>query len=199
MDIAGNITRQGDRDIPMPKRGFLYTYSGCIALPDGAPTLLDVAVALSRECRYAGNGMRWWPVSLHCFCVADLLPPKLKLHGLLHDASECVTGDVPKPVKTDEIEAFEDMVQERFYASLKLTMPTADEWLNVKRADQDVMRGEVYTVGTQALQEVYERRPRAEALVLKYLAEFPPLECISPDGRAPIEFLRRYWVYRDML
>jgi len=202
LDIIANVARDEGvckRNGEVPKRGFLYTYSGRIALPDGAPTLLDIAVALSRECRYAGNGMRWWPVSLHCLCVADLLPDSLKLHGLMHDAAECITGDVPKPVKTDEIEAFEDMVQARIYESLKLTPPTAEEWCIIKQADMDVMRGEVYTVGTPALQEVYSRCPDAEALVIKYAAEYPPMECICPDGRAPIEFLRRYRVYRDLL
>ena len=85
-------------------RGFLYTYSGKLAYPGGAPSLLDIAVSLSREGRYAGAGQRWWPVALHTFVACDLLPKHLQLDGLLHDSPETITGDTPKPSKTDEIE-----------------------------------------------------------------------------------------------
>lgn len=181
------------------KRGILYTYSGRVAYPEGAPTLQDIGVSLSREGRYAGAGLRWWPVMLHTFVVCDLLPKPLKLHGLLHDSGECITGDIPKPVKTDEIERFEDNVKKVIYKSLGLQRPTKAEWRRVKRADGEALRGEVYTVGTQALQGVYSRYPKAEDLVIKYLEKFPPEECLSPDGRAPIEFLKRFRMYSDWL
>lgn len=199
MDIEHNLKRAGDK-IAAPKRGLLFTYSGRISYPDGAPSIQDIAVGLSRECRYAGAGLRWWPVALHCFCVADLMPKKLKVYGLLHDASECLTGDVPKPVKTDEIEQFEEEMQERIYKSLGLPLLTSEkDRAIVKQADRDVLRGEVYTVGTQALQEVYERCPHAERIVVKYLKQYPPMECISPDGSCPIEFIRRFRIYKDLL
>ena len=181
------------------RRGRLFTYSGCIAFPGGAPNLLDIAVSLSRECRYAGNGMRWWPVTLHTFCVCDMLPPKLRLHGLLHDSPECITGDAPKPTKTDAFEELEQTLLVAIYKSFGLAMPTPEEHAVVKRADDDVLNGEVYTVGTRALQQEHPRCPMAEELVMKYLAEYPPMECITPDGRAPMEFMRRFRVYTDLL
>jgi hypothetical protein len=181
------------------ERGILYTYSGKISFPDGAPSLLDIAVSHGRECRYAGAGMRWWPVILHTFVVCDLLPPQLKLHGLIHDSPESITGDVPKPVKTPEIEALEDFLLKGIYRNFKLKLPTRAEHKAIKKADHAALCGEVYTVGTQALQAEYPRAPLAEKLVMKYLAEYPPMECLQPDGRAPIEFLRRFRVYSDML
>jgi hypothetical protein len=180
-------------------RGNLYTYTGVISFPEGAPTLMDMAVSLSRICRYAGGGMRWWPVMLHTFVVCDLLPAPVRVHGLLHDGAECITNDVPKPVKTDAIEELEEHLTHKIYAALGLTWPTQAEYELVKKADRDALCGEVYTVGTQALQQVYERCPKAEKLVMKYLALFPPMECITPDGRAPIEFLRRFRLYSDAL
>ena len=143
--------------------------------------------------------MRWWPVGLHTFAVCDMLPNELKLHGLLHDSPECITGDVPKPVKTQDIEDFEQELLARIYASFGLALPTTAEHEQIKVADVAVFQGEVYTVGTQALQAENTRCPQAEELVMKYLAEFHPMECIVPDGRAPIEFMRRFRVYRDML
>ena len=177
----------------------LYTFSGRAAWPEGAPTVQDIAIALSREGRYAGAGIRWWPVVLHTFVVCDLLPNKLKLHGLLHDAPEAITGDIPKPVKIVEMEDLENKILSRIYSTFELVLPTSEEHLLIKEADRLALCGEVYTVGTQALQQIYPRYPEAEDLVMKYLVEFPPLECLTPDGRAPIEFIRRFRRYSEML
>src|ERR1700678_1908401 len=98
-------------------RGTLYTYSGKIAFPGGAPSLFDTAVALSREGRFAGAGQRFFPVALHTFVVCDLLPTSLQFDGLLHDSPEVVTGDTPKPAKSDEIEKFEEELLRGIYAS----------------------------------------------------------------------------------
>ncbi len=183
----------------MRRRGTLYTYSGKISFPGGAPCLFDMAVQLSRECRYAGAGMRWWPVALHTFVVCDLLPEPLKIHGLAHDTAETITGDVPKPVKTRAIENFENTLLHSIYRkTFHIPLPTKAEHAIVKAADTNVLCGEVYTVGTRRLQDIYPRCPQAEELIMKYLAEYPPLECINPDGRAPIEFLRRARLYMDM-
>src|ERR1700676_2252398 len=76
-------------------RGTLYTYSGKVGFPEGAPSLLDMAVSLSREGRFAGAGLRFFPVALHSFVVADLLPDHLKWDGLIHDSPEVITGDTP--------------------------------------------------------------------------------------------------------
>lgn len=183
----------------MKQRHTLYTYSGRISYPNGAPSLFDIAVSLSREGRYAGAGMRWWPVVLHTFVVCDLLPDPLKIHGLLHDSPECITGDVPKPVKTPAVEALERRLTTNIYRNFGIALPTKKEHAIVKEADVKTLCGEVYTVGTQALQQIYARCPEAETLVVKYLAEFPPMECISPDGRAPVEFMRRFRMYLDLM
>jgi hypothetical protein len=183
----------------MAKRGHLYTYSGKLSFPGGAPSLFDMAVQLSRECRYAGAGMRWWPVALHTFVVCDLLPDHLKIHGLAHDTPETITGDVPKPVKTAKIEEFErDLLRSIYRKTFRIPQPTPAEHIILKKADTDVLCGEVYTVGTRKLQDEYPRCPQAEELVIKYLEQYPPLECINPDGRAPIEFMRRFRLYMDM-
>jgi hypothetical protein len=178
--------------------GFLYTYNGKIAFPGGAPTLLDIAIGLSREGRFAGQGVSWWPVILHTFVVCDLLPKRLKIHGLLHDSEESITGDIPKPLKTEAENVLGETIRKSIYRSNKLAYPTAKQWALIKIADHRALCGEVYTVGTRFLQGVYHHDPEVEALCLKYAAEFPPNECLSPDGRAPMEFLSRYNVYRKL-
>ena len=180
-------------------RGVLYTYSGATAYPNGTHQLRDIAISLSREGRYVGAGTRWYPVILHTFVVCDLLPKQLRGHGLLHDSPEYITGDTPKPVKTDAIEAQEDALLLDIYRSLGYRPPTLAEHKRIKVADKQAQRGEVYTVGTVALQQVRERYQRAEELTLKYVAEYPYAECLDAGGRAPMEFMRRFREYSKYL
>jgi hypothetical protein len=180
-------------------RGTLYTYDGSIAFPNGTHTLRNIAIGLSREGRYAGAGMRWWPVGLHTFIVCDLLPDNMKFDGLMHDAPEYITGDAPKPVKTDEYEALEEQLLKDIYASFKVRFPSPELRAVIKVRDKQVLRGEIYTVGTQALQSLHERYPEAEELVYKYLNMYSYEDCLDAGGKVPIEFMRRFRSYKDLL
>jgi hypothetical protein len=60
---------------------------------------LDIAHALSHQCRYAGHTMEFYSVAEHCVHVHDAAPPDLRAWALLHDASEAYLVDVPRPVK----------------------------------------------------------------------------------------------------
>ncbi len=179
-----------------PRRGTLYTYSGAIGFPECAPSIRDIAVSLSREGRYAGAGRDFWPVALHTFVVCDMLPESLKLHGLLHDAPECITGDVPKPSKTDEIEAFEEEILRSVYASLNIPFPEIWEREAVKHEDHKALCGEVYTVGTEALMEYYDPCPEAENLVRLYWNKYDYNDMLKADGAVQAEFIRRFHDYK---
>lgn len=173
-----------------------YTYTGHFDHPGGAPSLLDIAVSLSRECRYAGSGVAWWPVALHTFVVADLLPAELKVHGLLHDASECVLGDIPKPAKTYAIEQMEKELLDAIYGSLALVQLSPDDAEQVHQADRRVLHGEVWTVGTQSLRQVYPHDTEAMELVDYYARCFPVEDCVGGENAPCVkEFLRRFEVY----
>ena len=174
----------------------LYTYSGKIAWPNGSPSILDIAVSLSREGRYAGAGVHWWPVALHTFVVCDLLPPPWKLHGLLHDASECITGDVPKPAKTKAITAMEDTIQRQIYVNFSIEWPSDEVWKAVHVADARALHGEVGTVGTRALRDIYPKDMEAEQLVWKYFNQYTVEQCVDANGVVVNEFIRRYGLYR---
>ena len=177
----------------------LYTYTGKVAFPGGAPSLLDIAVSLSREGRYCGHGLRFWPVVLHVFAVCDMLPDELKFDGLNHDDPECILGDTPKPAKSTGVSSFEDELLGAMYNSFGVTLPTPEQRVLVKQADKAILRGEVYTVGTQALQAVYERHPKAEAIVQSYADRYSYADCLEAGGRVPIEFIRRFRAYKDLL
>jgi hypothetical protein len=180
-------------------RGTLYTYSGKVGFPEGAPSILDMAVSLSRECRYAGACFRFWPVALHSFVVADLLPNHLKWDGLVHDSPEVITGDTPKPAKTDEIERFEEELLRSTYNSFHVYMPSMAERHTIKEADGNTFRGEVYTVGNHALQEFHGRNGKAEELIFDYASQYTYADMLDASGKVPMEFMRRFRLYKSML
>lgn len=59
----------------------------------------NIAHGLSLICRYAGQGRFHYSVGEHSILVSYFVPEKFALEGLMHDASESVLGDIPKPLK----------------------------------------------------------------------------------------------------
>jgi hypothetical protein len=93
---------------------WLQTYSGqCFWPLDPRPEeieLVDIAHALSMSCRYGGHCTRFYSVAEHSVLVSRHVPPEHALWGLLHDAAEAYSADVPRPLKRNltgwkEIEA----------------------------------------------------------------------------------------------
>lgn len=58
----------------------------------------DIAAGLSRRYRFNGQADRPLTVAQHSLAVADRLPPKLQLWGLLHDATEAYLPDLARPL-----------------------------------------------------------------------------------------------------
>lgn len=171
---------------------WIYTYSGRRAGPDAdSPSLQDVGIALGRICRFAGNGVRFWPVLLHSFVVADLLPSPLKIHGLTHDGMECVFSDIPTPVKPPEIHAGEARMMPRLREELGVPEPSHTDRVLVKTADEEAFHAEAHTVGPWALRSLYERCPKTEELVMKYAHQYRHDDYLAPDGLAVLDYVKR--------
>ena len=110
--------------------------------------LEDIAHALSHICRFGGHCAQFYSVAQHSILVASALPVELKAHGLLHDAGEAYLGDVIWPLKHITyfrgipFSVYEEGLQIRIFAALKIRELTADEKALVKNADTRVLMAE---------------------------------------------------------
>lgn len=95
----------------------------------------EIAHSLSNLCRYTGHVNSFYSVAEHSILVSRLVPDKLALCGLLHDASECFLGDVSSPLKKllPEYREIEDRVERAIAAHFDIPFPYPKE---IKEADK---------------------------------------------------------------
>jgi len=113
----------------------------------------DIAHALSMLCRYGGHTPEHYSVAQHSCLVAQLLEPRLRIYGLLHDAAEAYLGDVVSPLKGQlalKGKPFCEAEEELRAAILRaLDVPDleADGWWQVWAADVSARMLEEATFG----------------------------------------------------
>ena len=59
----------------------------------------DIALGLSRECRFSGQTRWFYSVAQHSVLASRIVPEKFALEALLHDATEAYLRDLPYPLK----------------------------------------------------------------------------------------------------
>lgn len=92
---------------PVRQGDWMQTYTGKKFWPlDPRPQevdIVDIAHSLSMQCRYAGHCRKFYSVAEHSVLIARWLvgrtDAQTALYGLLHDAAEAYTVDVPRPLK----------------------------------------------------------------------------------------------------
>ena len=98
---------------------FQQTYTGRrFYVEDPRPEdvfIVDIAHHLAMLVRYNGAVLRYYSVAEHSVHVSRRVSPKNAMWGLLHDASEYVTGDMTRPLKMQPqlrgFSVFENRVQ----------------------------------------------------------------------------------------
>ncbi|HEY5989748.1 MAG TPA: dATP/dGTP diphosphohydrolase domain-containing protein, partial [Streptosporangiaceae bacterium] len=136
---------------PNQGKWFLWTDDGQHVLldpinADQLPSLELMADVLSRKRRWADHFDGAISVARHCLLVASLVPDEHRLAALLHDASECLYGDRPTPLKHLERtmiagEHPNDVLVQRFDRLLESEYDLAPGALDhdvIKRADRVV-------------------------------------------------------------
>lgn len=93
---------------PLPNWDHIETYLGKRFRPLSPRrddiSVIDIAHALSHQCRFSGHTKFHYSVAQHSVLVSRLLwaeSPDVQLWGLLHDASEAYLVDLPTPLKND--------------------------------------------------------------------------------------------------
>jgi hypothetical protein len=181
----------------------ICTSSGNWAGPDnGAPSIEDAASALGKLCRYAGHCKDFYSVLIHSFVVDDLTEGDAKLYALIHDTTESVINDIPKPFKIAAIEELEARMYTRIRRDWDISFPEKHVLASVHAADYEALLGEIWTIGPPLLRQLKQfkkRSRRAERLVKYYIKKYPASDTVKSTGRAVKEFINRYKKYKIQL
>ena len=85
--------------------------------------IIDIAIALSREARFAGHCNAYYSVAQHCVLASEMIRvpdgfvAQARFAALLHDAAEAYMRDIPSPLKMllPEYKEIEDRVLAAIY------------------------------------------------------------------------------------
>jgi hypothetical protein len=178
--------------------------SGTWIGPDqAAPSVQDAAGALGKLCRYGGHCKEFYCVLIHSLIVDDLTDGnEAKLYSLIHDTTESVINDIPKPFKIPSMEELEARMYSRILRDWVISFPEKHVLVQVHQADYEALLGEIWTIGPpnlRNLKQFRKRSRRAERLVRHYQKKYPPRDTIHSTGRAVKEFLSRYKMYKSRI
>jgi hypothetical protein len=127
----------------------ILTHSGKLIDPfNPDPDMIDIsdiAIALSRQPRFAGQTKLFYSVAEHSIRVSNKVDYRFKLTALLHDASEAYLLDIPRPLKhrMPEYLTAEDNLMKIICNKFGAIYPLPDE---VKKADNLLLEDEMENV-----------------------------------------------------
>ncbi|MFB6242379.1 MAG: hypothetical protein ABEJ36_06290 [Candidatus Nanosalina sp.] len=109
----------------------------------------DIAHGLAQHPRFGGQTERFFSVARHSVLVSRELEEQgygeeIQLYGLLHDAAEAYTGDMPAPLKKElnEFQEIEDQIMDAIWRALDIPEPSEKDWGKVKEADSVLLKHE---------------------------------------------------------
>ena len=183
---AGNVRKpQGGK----PMAHTILLRSGAyidLAAPDCSKvTINDIAVGLSRMCRFAGQCEKFYSVAEHSVIASRIAPRKFAYEALMHDATEALIGDVTSPLKAmlPDYRKIEQAVEYSLFAAFNVQMgPTAHQ--TVKCADLAMLEAEK--------RKLFTNMPRQELLSNAIGTAYRQIGCWLPD-EAERRFLERFY------
>ena len=108
------------------------------------PCLVEISHSLAQINRFTGHCARPYSVAEHSLLVADIArsyfnaSPLIELTALMHDAHECITGDVASPIKSvlgDAWTQFENAQQSNLLLAYGLDEALQDNHQWIKHCD----------------------------------------------------------------
>ena len=128
------------------EEGWVQLHSGRkFVLLDPQPeniTIKDLAHSLSHLCRFNGHIREFYSVGQHSILVSQAVEPRFALAGLLHDASEALITDIPKPLKRLSIFAGYRELEAKIQHMIFTKFGVEGEPPEVKMADMQMLSTE---------------------------------------------------------
>lgn len=175
---------------------FVGTFTGQqISLVDVDPAkidIVDIAVGLANQCRYAGQVWPFYSVAEHSVIVSHMVKAghpnkKVALKALLHDAPEFILGDMIRPVKARIVHY--DVLEERVMASISRKFElnySKDDWEEIKRQDNLITVSERRRLMPRLDRGAYGTSvPEKDVPNIRFTCMNPP--------KAALAFLDRFW------
>lgn len=138
--------RVGESSVMPTDKHFISTYSSgrlhLTGLDWNEVALSDISHALPMLCRYTGQCRRFYSIAEHSLLVAQMVPDRLKIHALLHDAHEAYIGDISRPVKVvigEAIQKLEDALAAEVLKAFGLPTLREEDARLVRLADNTAL------------------------------------------------------------
>lgn len=178
------------------KTDAIYTYSGGIIQPLNPDPddidIVDIAHALSNQCRYTGHTHSFYSVAEHSLLCAAYVRQQggtalQQLTALLHDASEAYLSDIARPIKKapefgNVYVAFEKALERAIGQAFGISEDPFATPL-VKEADERILGIEVHTLMPHVFVTAYGE-------IEPWDGELEP-QCLRPE-RVKSRFLHTY-------
>lgn len=182
---------------------YIVTLSGKrVSRTTGVPPLTDVFTGMCRTPMYAGQTRLFYSVAHHSLSAAELADrmdlPHAAFFVLLHEAEVCLVGDVPGPLKPDELRRDERGYRDRLFAELGTPLPPG-MWDTVELYDKVEQAASARWLGLA--ETVHDAAYHSAPLAVRQLADvvtrrnyelFPPEKQLDPHAPLNQALLEKY-------